>query len=336
MLVRSLALACATLAMATAATADPVADFYRGKSIRLALPNSPGGSTTLYGLTVSEFWQRHIPGNPTIVIEYRTGAGGITASNHMYSVAPKDGIALLMLVAGQISQDIEPESARFDAAKFAYIGRAADLPRAIVAWHASGLKSVEGAREKVYTIGAANRGSVTYLQPAAMNIIAGTKLKIVTGYSGAGPMYLALERGEVDLASVGFEGLTSVRAAWMRDKQVNMIVTIGSRPFPGHESVPNIVDLGRTPEDKEMLSYMSHQSDMGQVFVGPPGMPADRLEALRRAFDATMRDPEFLANAAKKQMEVIPRTGEQMQAFAEQVARRSPEVVARLKKVAME
>ena len=139
------------------------AEFYKGKSIRLVLPNSPGGSTTMYGLALSEFWQKHSPGNPPIVIEYRVGASGITASNYIYSAAPKDGTALLMLVAGQLNQDLEPAGARYDTAKFSYIGRAADLPRAIVAWHTSGLTNIEGARAKEYTMGAGSHGSATWL-----------------------------------------------------------------------------------------------------------------------------------------------------------------------------
>ncbi len=317
----------------TAVAQDSVAEFYKGKQIRLVLPNQPGGSTTMYGLAVSEFWQKHIPGNPTIVMEYRTGASGITASNYVYSAAPKDGTVLLMMIAGQINQDLEPAGARYEAAKFSYIGRAADLPRAIVAWHTSGLTRVEQARDKEYTMGAGNKGSPTWLHPALMNVLLGTKFKIVAGYAGAGPMYLALERGEVDSASVGFEGLTSARANWLRDKQVSVLATIGSRPLAGHPNVPNLVDLMKTPEDRAMITYIQHHSDFGQLFVGPPDMHAERLTALRRAFDATMRDPAFLAMAEKRQLEVIPQTGEELQAYAAKIAQRDEKMVERLKKI---
>lgn len=321
------------LVAAPPAQADPVAEFYKGKQIRLVMPNSPGGSTTMYGLAVSEFWQKHIPGNPQIVLEYRVGASGITASNYIYSIAPKDGTAILMMIAGQLNQDLEPAGARYEAAKFSYIGRAADLPRAIVAWHASGLKSVEQAREKEYTMGAGNKGSATWLHPALMNMLLGTKFKIVAGYSGAGPMYLALERGEVDAASVGFEGLTSARVDWLRDKKVNVLATIGSRPLAGHAHVPNLADLMKSQEDRDIIRYIQHHSDLGQTFVGPPGLPADRLQALRRSFDATMRDPAFLALAEKRNLEIIPQTGEELQAYAEKLAQRSEKLVERLRKL---
>ena len=319
--------------LAGSAFADPVADFYKGKQIRLVMPNAPGGSTTMYGLAVSEFWQKHIPGNPAIVLEYRTGASGITASNYIYSVAPKDGTVLLMLIAGQLSQDLEPSGARYESAKFSYIGRAADLPRAIVAWHTSGLTKVEQARDREYTMGAGNKGSATWIHPAIMNMLLGTKFKIVAGYNGSGPMYLAIERGEVDSASVGFEGLTSARQDWLRDKKGSVLATIGSRPLTGHAHVPNLADLTTSKADRDMVLYIQHHSDFGQSFVGPPDMPADRLQALRRSFDATMKDPAFLAMAEKRQLEVIPQTGEELQAYAEQTAKRPQEIVERLKKM---
>jgi tripartite-type tricarboxylate transporter receptor subunit TctC len=331
-LCKATAFACFLLTGA-AAQADPVAEFYKGKQIRLVMPNSPGGSTTMYGMAVSEFWQKHIPGNPTIALEYRTGASGIAASNYVYSAAPKDGTVMLMMIAGQLSQDLEPSGARYDAAKFSYIGRAADLPRAIVAWNASGLKSIEQAREKEYTMGAGSKGSATWLHPALMNMLLGTKFKIVSGYSGAGPMYLALERHEVDSASVGFEGLTTARVDWLRDNKVTVLATVGSRPLAGHPNVPNLAALTKTPEDREMIVYVQHHSDLGQVFVGPPDMHAERLQALRRAFDATMRDPAFLAMAEKRKLEIIPQTGEELQAYAAKLAQRDEKMVNRLRKM---
>jgi len=318
------------------ATADPVAEFYKGKTIRLVLPNAPGGSTTLYGLTVSEYWSRHIPGNPAIAVEYRVGASGMIASNYTYNAAPKDGTSLLMLIAGQLNQDTQPDNARYVTANFSYIGRAADLPRAIISWGESGFTNIEQALEREFTMATGARGSVTHLHPSLLNLIVGTKFKIVSGYRGAGPMYLALERGEADAASVGFDGLLSIRGSWIKENKVNVLAMVGSRVFPGFEQVPNIVDLAKDPKDRELLQYSAHQPDMGQVFVGPPGMPADRLEALRRAFDATMKDPEFLATAKEKGMVIVPRTGEEMQAFAEKTAQRSQEVVDRLRAVVSE
>lgn len=326
----------ASMLIGTPVLADPVADFYKGKSIRVVLPTAPGGSTSLYGLMMSEHLSKHIPGNPSVVAEYRVGAGGVTAANYVYNAAPKDGTVLTMLIAGLLAQDTQPDTARFEAAKFSYIGRAADLPRAFVAWHTKGIEKMEDARTREVILGASGRGALTAIHPALVNEIFGTKFKIINGYSGAGTTYLALERGEIDATTVAWEGLVAARGDWLREGKIKVLATIGSRPFQGYESVPNMIDLAKNDEDRALLSYAAHVADVGQALAGPPDLPADRLAALRTAFNAMMKDEAFLQSARDRKVEVAPMTGQELQAFVAKAAQRPASAAARLRAVAVE
>ncbi|HEY8580243.1 MAG TPA: tripartite tricarboxylate transporter substrate-binding protein [Beijerinckiaceae bacterium] len=326
----------ASIGLCAPALADPVADFYKGKSIRLVLPTAPGGSTSLYGLMISEHLPRHIPGAPSVAAEYRVGAGGVTAANYVYNAAPKDGTVLTMLIAGLLAQDTQPEAARFEAEKFSYIGRAADLPRAFVAWHASGVAKMEDARRREVVMGASGRGAITAIHPALVNEIFGTRFKIINGYSGAGTTYLALERGEIDATTVAWEGLVAARSDWLREGKIKVLATIGSRRFEGYESVPNMVDLAKNEDDRAVLAYAAHVADVGQAVAGPPGLPPDRLEALRKAFDAMMKDEAFIKAAQERKVELAPMSGAELQAFVEKTAKRPASAAARLRAVAVE
>jgi len=313
--------------------AESVAEFYKGNTIRLVLPTAPGGSTSLFGLTMSEFLPRFIPGKPRVVAEYRVGAGGVVAANYVYNAAPKDGSVITMLIAGLLTEDTQPGAVQFDAARFSYIGRAADLPRALIAWHTSGLETIEDARETEVVLGASGRGATAYIHPALINEIFGTRFRIITGYRGAGTTYLALERGEIGATTVAWDGLLAGRGDWLRDGQVRVLVTIGSRKFAGYENVPKIVDLAKTEEDRALLEYATHTSDFGQVLAAPPGIPQDRLDALRKAFDEMVQDPEFLATAKDKKMVIDPMSGRELQSFVERMAKRPAEVAKRLRAV---
>lgn len=313
---RSLA-ACAFLLFAIApAAADEVADFYKGKTIKMVMPTSPGGSTALYGTVIGEYLKRHIPGRPALIHEYRTGSGGIIAANYVFNAAPKDGTVITMLLSSTIlTQLIKPKAAKFSVAEFGLLGRAADLPRALIAWHTSGLKTIDDAKKAPVPLGASGRTSVTTIHPALLNEFIGTKFKIVTGYRGAGNTYLALERGEISATTVAWDGLVGNRGDWLKSGKVNVLVRIGARKFPGYENVPSLIDFGPTPEDKAVLNITLLPSEMGQAIATPPGIPAARLAALRAAFDATMKDPAFLAEAKKRKMVLSPMNADDLKAM---------------------
>ncbi|MPY71699.1 MAG: hypothetical protein GEU92_16620 [Alphaproteobacteria bacterium] len=322
--------ACAALAAAPPASADAVADFFSGKQIKMIMPTAPGGSTALYGTVLAEHLKRHIPGQPNIIHEYRTGGGGMVAANYVYNAAPRDGTIFTMLLSSVIlSKHLTPDSAKFELDGFSFIGRVADLPRALIAWHGAGLDSIEDAKKTEVPLGASGRSSVTTIHPALLNALIGTRFKIVTGYRGAGSTYLALERGEIGATTVAWDGLVGNRGDWLRDGKVKVLARIGARKMPGYESAPRLLDLVSSPADRAVMELTLLPMEAGQAVAGPPGLPADRLRALQAAFDATMKDPAFVAEAKKRQMVVEPMTGPALRDYFVRGAKQPADVVAR-------
>jgi tripartite-type tricarboxylate transporter receptor subunit TctC len=331
---RRAAIIAITLLAAGPATANEVADFYAGKQIKMIMPTAPGGSTALYGTVLSEHMKRHIPGEPNIIHEYRTGGGGMLAANYVYNAAPRDGTIMTMLLSSVIlSKHLTPASAKFELDDFSFIGRVADLPRALIAWHESGLNTIEDAKVKEVPLGASGRSSVTTIHPTLLNLFAGTRFRVVTGYQGAGDTYLALERGEIGATTVAWDGLVSNRGDWLREGKVKVLARIGDRKMPGYETVPRLVDLAANPNDRAVLELTLLPMEAGQAVAGPPEMPRARLVALQRAFDATMKDPQFLAEARKRQMIVEPMTGDELRDYFVTGAKQPAEVVERARKL---
>jgi tripartite-type tricarboxylate transporter receptor subunit TctC len=333
---RQLATAAMTALMVCAQSAAVMAveDFFRGKQIRMVLPTAPGGSTSLYGMALSEFMARHIPGRPVIVPEYRPGAGGVVAASYVYNAAPKDGTVITMLLSSMVTmQLLQPDALKLDTMKFSHLGRIADLPRALIAWHTAGLNSIEDTKAREVALGASGKGGSTVIHPALMNALLGTRFKIVTGYRGAGDTYLALERGELQATTVAWDGLVSERGDWLKNGLVKVLVRIGYREIAGFESVPTLADLGKTAEDKAVLKLALVPTEMGQAVSAPPGLPADRLAALRRAFDLTMKDPDFLDFAKKRHMPIEPMTGDELRRLIEQGMNTPQPVVQRMNKL---
>ncbi|MPZ41631.1 MAG: hypothetical protein GEU95_27025 [Rhizobiales bacterium] len=324
----------ALMACAQPAVGVAVEDFFRGKQIKMVLPTAPGGSTSLYGMALGEFMARHIPGRPVIVPEYRPGAGGAVAASYVYNAAPKDGTVITMLLSSTVTtQLLQPDIIKFETAKFSHLGRIADLPRALIAWHTAGLNSIDDAKTRDVALGASGKTSSTVIHPALMNALVGTRFKIVTGYRGAGDTYLALERREIQATTVAWDGLVSERGDWLKDGLVKVLVRIGYRKMAGFEAVPTLADLAKTAEDKAVLDLALVPTEMGQAVSAPPGLPADRLQALRRAFDLTMKDPDFLAFAKKRHMPIAPMTGDELHSLIERGMDTPQPVVQRLKKL---
>jgi len=330
----AMAMMAALMAYAQPTAGMAVEDFFRGKQIRMVLPTAPGGSTSLYGMALGEFMARHIPGHPVIVPEYRPGAGGVVAASYVYNAAPKDGTVITMLLSSMVTfQVLQPDTIKFDTTKFSHIGRIADLPRALIAWHTAGLNSIDDAKTREVALGASGKGSSTTIHPALMNAFLNTRFKIVTGYRGAGDTYLALERGEIQATTVAWDGLVSERGDWLRNGLVKVLVRIGNRKMPGFQNVPTLADLGKTAEDKAVLDLALVPMEMGQAVSAPPGLPPDRLAALRRAFDLTMTDPAFLAFAKSRDMPIAPMTGDELGRLIEAGINTPRPVVQRLNKL---
>jgi tripartite-type tricarboxylate transporter receptor subunit TctC len=319
--------------LCTAAAADPVADFYLGKSISIVIPTSPGGDYDRRARMVARHMGKHIPGNPTMIAHNMPGGGGIVAANWLANIAPKDGSVLLMITQNlPVVQAIGVQGIRFDVRRFNWLGLTTNTPNTVVAWHTTNIRSIKDALERELIVGSTGVGSGSYYYPASMNALAGAKFKIVTGYPGGNDINLAMERGEVGgRGSNSWESWKSTRPQWLRDKLIYVLVQIGLKRHPELTEVPLMLELGRTEDDRNVLAFISADTAISRPIVTTPDTPRERVAALRRAFDAAMRDPELLAEAQASLMDITPEGGEEAQRIAASIVDTPAGIVARAK-----
>src|SRR3954454_7127533 len=326
----SAALPVLTLAAAPVA-AQSVADFYRGKTITMSVGTSPGGDYDLRMRMVSRHIGKHIPGNPTVIATNMPGAGQMLVANWLASVAPKDGTVIVALSQNMaVNQATGASGVKYDVRQFNWIGNTTDSPNVINAWHTTGIKTIQDVMQRELVVGATGTASGSYLYPYALNQLVGTKFKIVTGYPGGNDINLAMERGEVGgRGSNSWASWKATRPQWLAEKKIVVLVQVGVKRSPELPDIPTMQDLGKNDLDKRVLTFISVDSAISRPLVTSPGVPPDRVEALRRAFDATMKDPAFLAEAEDSKTDINPMTGEEAQKIAEATINTPAEVLAR-------
>jgi len=307
----TLAFAVASVLVTIAAPAQPrrsAADLFRGKTIRLVIPTGPGGAYSLYALLFAEHFGRHVPGQPTIVPEYRAGAGGIVAANYLYTIAPRDGSVLGIPLAPVILGQYTGGSAvQYDSAKFNWIGQMSDITRLLTVWSDSKIHTFSDLATQDSVAGTTGRGSETFINPAIVNYVFHTRIRIVGGYKGSADLLLALERKEIGLMSATWSNLEGNRPDWIKEGKVRFLAQIGLSKVPGLDNVPLLVDLAKTDADRQLIEFMSLvTTSVGYSVVSPPGVPGDIVGALRTAFDDTMKDPAFIADANKRHVDLTP------------------------------
>jgi tripartite-type tricarboxylate transporter receptor subunit TctC len=306
----------AMLAFATAARADPIADFYRGKTIRMLIGYGPGGGYDLYGRLVAEFLPKHLPGHPTILPENMPGAGSFAAAKYIAAVAPKDGTVL-----GSLAQTFPLDSAvgsagELRAVDFHYVGRVTTNIDIGAALTSTGIKSTADLRAKPYTVGASGRGSTTDIFPRALNTFGGTKFKIVLGYKGTNDILLALERGEVDIVGAfGFPGMLATHPGWIDKGEALLLYQAALKR---HALLPNVPTLPISDEGRAPLRAIAATAEIGRSIISGPGVPPDRLAALRAAFSAMLKDPEFVAACDNRHLMLDAGSGEEMDAIVKE------------------
>jgi tripartite-type tricarboxylate transporter receptor subunit TctC len=301
----------ATIASAQSAPAPSIADTFRGKNLRLLIPSSPGGDRVTYSLAFAGHYSKHIPGNPNIVPVFMPGAGGSNALNNAYNVAAPDGLTLVTpLTAVVMAQAVGDMSVRYDVSKFKWIGRTADATRVFIVRSQIPARTLADFKTRETLIGAVGRASETYLNPAFVNQVFGTKFKIVSGYSSAGQMNLSLDTGETEGTFTTWNDVSTHRADWLRDGKIRIVLQIAFSKHPDLANVPLLLDLAENADDRELIEFMSSPSQMGQAFAAPPGTPEPIVSALRRAFDDTMRDPAFIKQMHTAKMQFNPIDGE--------------------------
>src|SRR5262245_5135919 len=321
----------AALALSAPAQAQSVADVYKGKSIEVYIGTSVGGGYDAYTRILSRHMGRHIPGNPVLVPKNLAGGGGIRLANYLFNAAPRDG-----LVFGTVNRGIpfEPllgnKAAQFDATKFDWIGSTNDEVSICVAWHTTGVERYQQVQERELVVGASGTGADTYQYPKVVNGVLGTKFKIVTGYPGGNDIDLAMERQEVQgRCSWSWSSVKATHPSWLPEKKFNILFQMGLSKHPELPDVPLIIDLARTEEDRAIFKLVFGRQVMAWPFALPPGVPQDRVEALRAAFTATMHDKEFLADAAKAKFEIRSVTGLQIQKLVHEIYATPAPVVRR-------
>jgi tripartite-type tricarboxylate transporter receptor subunit TctC len=317
------------LAQISAAHAQSVADFYRGKSIDLDIGYSVGGGYDLYARLIAHRLGDHIPGNPKILPKNMEGAGSLRLANYLYAAAPSDGTVIGATSRGAAFDPLLGETgARFDASKFSWIGSANNEVSVCVASASSGFMKFDDLFDRQLTIGSTGAADDTYQFPALINAVLGTKFKIVTGYPGGNDVSLALERGEVQgRCGWSWSSIKTTRFNWVRDKRIIVLVQMSLTKHPDLPDVPLIMDLAKTAEQRQIFKMIFARQTMGRPYLAPPGVPPDRLAALRQGFMDTMRDREFLADAEANKFEINPVSGDELEALVKDVYRTPPEVV---------
>jgi tripartite-type tricarboxylate transporter receptor subunit TctC len=314
------------------AQAQSVADFYRGKTINVLIGVGAGGEYDLQARLVARHIGKHIPGNPTVVAQNMTGAGGINMANHLFNNAARDGTFIGMMGNNfPATQATGGKGVKFDAGKFGWLGTMAPVVETMAVWHTTGVKSIDDLRKRQTVAGASGRGAITYFYPMMMNEFFGTKFKVVTGYPGGNQINLAMERGEVEARNNTWSSWKATRPQWLKEKLITVVAQAGPRA-PDLDA-PSVEALAKTPQDRQVIELIVSGAQLGRPLAASPGVPADRLAALRDAFRTTMKDPEFLADAAKARFDVNPVYGEALQKVVEKVLSTPKELAARAKPI---
>jgi len=322
------------LALLTAAVAQPAGDFYRGKTINLMIGVNVGGSYDRDARLVARYLGSHLPGNPTIVPQNMIGGGGIVMANFLQTIAAQDGTAIGMIPNTLVVNQMAGMAAvRYDLGHFHWIGSVMPAAHsAMVAWHASGIASIEDARRAQITAGASPRGSFLYAMPALLNEFLGTRFKIVAGYQGIANVYLALERGEVDSLGITWGEFKVEKSDMVRDHKVRILVQSAPKA-DDLPDVPTVDELARDAADRGPMDFLLSGNALGRPLAAPPGTPPERVEALRTAFADTMKDPRFLRDVEASRTEFGPIAGDKLQRSVEQILATPPQWIARAKVV---
>jgi tripartite-type tricarboxylate transporter receptor subunit TctC len=296
--------------------AQTAEQFFKDRSLAFTVAFNPGGTYDTYARFAARYLPRHIPGHPAIVVRNMQGAGSVRGATYLAAKAPRDGSGIGMISqAIAVKQVLYDPAIRMDVGAFNWVGRITSVVEATIVWHTSPTKTIEDARRCETVLAGAGVLGTPDINPRLMNHFAGTKFKIVNGYPGAAATMLAMERGEVEGAYTGLETLLSTRKDWLAQKQINVLVQYATERHRLFPDVAAMTEFGRTDDERRILSLYGSAADIGIALVAPPDVPADRLAVLRRAFQAMVADPEFLADAKARQMEVEPATGEALQAM---------------------
>lgn len=313
--------ALAAMLSAMPSQAQPADELFKGRKLSVYVSTGPGGGYDAYARLLSRHIGRHLPGNPTVVVENMPGAGGRSLANFLYNVAPKDGTAIATMQHTTVYDALFGEKGvRYDAQKFNWVGSMASFTSVGIAWHKSGVRTIEDAKKKEIVMGSSGYGATSFQWTNLMNHLLGTKFKILVGYKGAADIYIAVERGEIDgVAGTDWTSIRNGYSRWIENKQINIFVQFAMTPHPDLPKVPLIGDLVSSAEDKTVLRFVFLGLGFARPFVAPPDLPPATVAALRRGFSAANNDPALLAEAKKIRFDVDPVDGETVQRLVDEL-----------------
>jgi len=321
---------------ATCARADAVADFYRGKAINVYIGVNVGGGYDFEARLIARFMRAHIPGNPILVPQNMIGAGGIKMANFLHSIAAQDGTAIGMFPQTLVAvQAVGTDGVQYDANRFSWLGSMSRSPTTFGVWHGAGVKTIEAARQRELTAAASNKGAITYSFPRMLNEFLGTRIKIVSGYQGNSTMIVAMERGEVDAVTNALDSWKAAHPAWIAEKKVNLLVQTEPKAKE-LAAIPSVQELARSDDDRQVIALILSGDALGKPLAIAPNVPSERVQALRDAFDATMKDPEFINAAASARLDVNPIQGLALQETVQRVLATPRHLVARARSIIAE
>jgi tripartite-type tricarboxylate transporter receptor subunit TctC len=314
-----------------AAAQQSVADFYKGKTVSILMGTGPGGSYDLYGRVIAEHMSRHIPGNPNIIIEHMPGAGGVIAGNHLYGPGPQDGTKILLSHAIPLSEKLQPKGVRFQSAKFHWLGTYDAIAHTMAFWHAAPVKTIADLKKGNLIVGSFAKVHLTYQWPAMMRNVLGLNFKVITGYPTGNTNNLAMERGEIHGWAASWENLIGTRPHWISEKKVTLLAQFTLERKPQIPDVPTLLELAPA-DQRDVVEFLTAATPFGRAMAVGPGVPADRVAALRKAFMATFRDPAFLAAAKKRNLDIDARDWQYAHGLVNKIANASPQLIARVQK----
>ena len=301
--------------------------------LRIVVGTSVGATYDAYARLVAQHMPKYLPGHPAIVVQNMAGAGGLTAANYLFNVAPKDGSTFGVFARGlPIQPLLDPRGIQFKPEQFTWLGSPTSETSLVWAWHTTPFKTFADLTQREMIIPATGPGADSFTFPFVMNAILGTKFKIVPGYPGSPELFMAVEKGEAEgVASTSWNNFVTGKADWVRDGKVRFLLQLGLKKMDELPDVPLVLDFAKTESDKRALELIFSRNALAYPFAAPPGLPTDKAQALRKAFDQTMADPEFRAEAQRQNLQLDPTLSADMTKLIDALARTAPQIVERVR-----
>jgi tripartite-type tricarboxylate transporter receptor subunit TctC len=321
------------LALAVPVAAQSPADFFRGRTVTISVGSSAGGGYDLHARVFAKYFGRHLPGAPAVLVKNSLGAGGLTLVNALYTTLARDGTELATFDRGIALQPLlDGSQARFDPLRFDWIGSTDNDASTCLSWHTAAVKTMDDLMREELIVGGTGSTAIANTFPRVLNAVLGTRFRVIPGYPGANDALLAMERGETQgFCSLGFATLDAIRPGWVRDRKVNIFVQLALQKSREHPEVPLALDFAKTEADRQAIALIVSPNLFARPFAAPPGLPPDRLEALRKAFDETVADPDYLAEAQARALHIDLVTGRELDAVLRRIYATPKEIVARVK-----